>query len=620
MMDQTRPPQVGTTWTDQQGYRLLVVDGERSFVFALPPEAVVRVGRDAGQIGDGLLLKEPSVSRIHCQLRMQQSQLFIEDLSRFGTWVNGEQVATTRLLRSGDQIRFGSDSPAQILVIGPLLQIDPRAREPEAPWPLERFQAALRQEVARASGARRSLAVFSLRWQEPQPVAEVAFALQPYLRPGDCIGSGGPGHAHVLISEVEAHSAQGRGKHILETLGGSLPSLRLGMSLLPYDEIQFEELERIADEAAQKAPPRRIFGLADLGQRYRAGKHSWMTWGGHAEAVLNQVRRVARHDYTTLIIGETGTGKELAAAALHAESARKERAFVAVNCGAIPEHLVESELFGHRKGSFTGAVKDHAGLFEQAQGGTLFLDELAELPKDVQVKLLRVLETREVRPVGATGVIPVDVRLVAATNADLEQRVKDGSFRPDLYFRLKGPLITLLPLRDRRREILPLAQYFVHELCASRPGREPRFSREAAFLMQEYAWPGNVRELRQAVTSALVECPPDESEILVGHLPYELRRGADADRAGPEPAFAAVGGPSEDPGGQPMSRPQLRPFDEQVRELERRLLRTALQLAGGLRRKKQAAEILSMATSTFWYHYRLHKEAIDAELGEESDD
>jgi two-component system response regulator GlrR len=217
------------------------------------------------------------------------------------------------------------------------------------------------------------------------------------------------------------------------------------------------------------------------------------------EELLNQAQRVAQNKASVFIGGDSGTGKELLAKAMHEASTRKDGPFVAVNCSAIPENLFESELFGHRKGSFTGAIRDHDGLFRAAHGGTLFLDEIGDMPKSIQVKLLRALQEMKVRPVGGTKDEVVDVRIMSATHTDLEKAMREGNFREDLYYRL-NVVTFLLPALSKRREDIPLlAQHFLRDLAEVYGGRVKGFSPEAMECLVNADWPGNVRQLRNVV-------------------------------------------------------------------------------------------------------------------------
>ena len=236
--------------------------------------------------------------------------------------------------------------------------------------------------------------------------------------------------------------------------------------------------------------------------------------------VLRVAETVAPTDSTVLIQGESGTGKEVIARYIHTLSARSAKTFASINCGALPESLLESELFGHVKGSFTGAVKDKAGLFAAASGGTFFLDEIGETTPATQVKLLRVLQTREVIPVGATDPQPIDVRLIAATNRDLDEEIKRGTFRGDLFYRLNVIALQLPPLRERREDIPLLAEHFLHRSAELSKEEPKRLSAAAIEALQSYDWPGNVRELENALERAVILTRG--SQIDVGAFPERV--------------------------------------------------------------------------------------------------
>lgn len=234
--------------------------------------------------------------------------------------------------------------------------------------------------------------------------------------------------------------------------------------------------------------------------------------------IMKQVGRVAQTDLTVLLAGESGTGKELVARALHQRSRRGGNSFVAVNCGAIPAELIESELFGHVRGSFTGAERDRRGLFEEADNGTIFLDEITETAPAFQVKLLRVLQEGEIRRVGENRTRKVDVRVVAASNRNVEQDVQSGRFRKDLFYRLNAVKIFLPPLSERREDVLPLATYFAERVRLMSPAAV--FSPEVIALLEQYPWPGNIRELENVVVRAAALC---QGAIRPGDLPEYVR-------------------------------------------------------------------------------------------------
>ena len=290
------------------------------------------------------------------------------------------------------------------------------------------------------------------------------------------------------------------------------------------------------------------------------------------------IRKISDFKTTVLILGESGTGKELIARALHNNSIRKEAPFVAVNCGAIPHTLLESELFGHVKGAFTDASTDKVGLFEQAHGGTLFLDEIGEMPLLLQVKLLRVLQDEEIRPLGSSTVRKVDVRVISATSKDLEHEITEGRFREDLYFRLNVLGIKLPPLRERSEDISPLADYFLAKYGDLFGKRGVRLSQDALRALVGYHWPGNVREFENCIERGILLC---EGDLLdVGSLPDKLREKSN------NGAFIGI----------PPDSLSIKKAEE---ILERELIRKALEKTGGNR--THAARLLEISHRSLLY-------------------
>jgi DNA-binding NtrC family response regulator len=300
-----------------------------------------------------------------------------------------------------------------------------------------------------------------------------------------------------------------------------------------------------------------------------------------------------------LIIGESGTGKELVANALHENSPRKDARFLPINCAAIPSEILESELFGHERGSFTGATGRKIGKFELADKGTLFLDEIGELPLEMQVKLLRVLETREFMRVGGTDTIKVDIRLVAATNSDLEIAVERGAFRNDLYYRLKVVTLRIPPLRERREDIPLLANHFLATFGKENEREGMKFSPDAMRAIVNARWEGNVRELRNVVESLVVLTP--SSEIRVADLPEEFKRFANVN-VSPE-------GETEDASRTGNESGSTLTMDE----IERRAILAALERTGGNR--TQAAELLGIGLRTLQRKLKEYKLAGQAGPG-----
>ncbi|HYG76231.1 MAG TPA: sigma-54 dependent transcriptional regulator [Planctomycetota bacterium] len=249
--------------------------------------------------------------------------------------------------------------------------------------------------------------------------------------------------------------------------------------------------------------------------------------------LVDQARRASMSDSDVLVLGESGSGKEVLARAIHFNSPRKRGPFVAINCGAIPESLLESELFGHEKGAFTGAVQRRTGCFEQAHGGTLFLDEIGEMRPDMQVRLLRALENREIRRVGGDRTIRVNTRVISATNQNITQNLKNNTFRADLYYRLAILVLEVAPLRDRPDDIAPLAQFFLDDARKDGHTRAQRIAPEALQALVNYQWPGNVRELRNAIERAVVY--EDSTVIQPSSLPPEIVRATLGPQAVPVP-------------------------------------------------------------------------------------
>lgn len=319
-----------------------------------------------------------------------------------------------------------------------------------------------------------------------------------------------------------------------------------------------EQVRMLSDRVAQSNRFSKLLGESTVMQR-----------------LFDELRRVADTDASVLITGESGTGKELVAKALHEQSKRHAKPFVAINCAALPETLLESELFGHKRGAFTDAVADKRGLFVQADGGTLFLDELGELPFSLQPKLLRALESRSVRPVGSEQEQPFDVRLIAATNRDLETAVEEKRFREDLYFRINVIQIKLPPLRSRGTDVLLLAQHYLQEFARATSKKIVGLSDATAKKLLDYSWPGNVRELRNAIERAVALTQFER--IAVDDLPDRIRnyRGTHLELAGDNPSELMT-----------------------MEEVERRYIQHVLNITHGNR--TQTAQILGFDRKTLY--------------------
>jgi two-component system response regulator AtoC len=364
----------------------------------------------------------------------------------------------------------------------------------------------------------------------------------------------------------------------------AIESLKLGASDYFGKPIDFPKLQIAIKNILQLSTVSRE--VSQLREQVERGAHfeNIIASGGEMREVFRLVNKVKDADIPVLVMGESGTGKELISRAIHFHSRRKEAPFVVVSCASIPHELLESELFGHEKGAFTGAYQRRIGRFEQADGGTLFMDEIGELDLSLQAKLLRVLQTKQFERVGGNETITADVRLVSATNRDLREEVNQKRFREDLYFRVAAFPILLPPLRQRKADILVLAEHFLRRFATGQSRGALRFSREALKLLYEYPWPGNVRELENVIQRAVVMA--EGTEIREHDLPLAIQSYA---LPSPTPSHS-VFDPPENGAIQPM---------EKVKEAA---IRHALKLTGG--NIVEASSRLKIGRATF---YRLMK-------------
>lgn len=364
--------------------------------------------------------------------------------------------------------------------------------------------------------------------------------------------------------------------------------------LKPFD---LDELRLTMEKALEFADLRQeVRGLRDQLKERRVGQ--LLAVSPRMTEVLRLVEKVGPSDACVLILGESGTGKELVARAIHQSSPRASRPFVAVNCAALPENLLESELFGHEKGAFTGAHARKPGRFEMADRGTILLDEIGDMPLLLQAKLLRVLEEKAIQPLGATRQLPVDVRILAATNRDLRDLVKKGAFREDLFFRLSVIPLHLPPLRERPEDIPLLANHFLKEFNDRHGKGFRQISPEAIRLLAGYSWPGNVRELRNVIEQVIVL--NDDRVLLPGHLPPQLAEGHEPVERPRGANEAPVEAPGEVPVKAPvealMEAPLKNRIDALATKVEAEMIRDALARCGGNRTR--AAEMLKISRRT----------------------
>lgn len=341
--------------------------------------------------------------------------------------------------------------------------------------------------------------------------------------------------------------------------------------------LNIDELRIIIDKAVEKG---QLLSENVYLKKQLQDKYEFANIIGNSQAMqqlFSRMKRIIKTDSTVLILGESGTGKELVAKAIHFNGNRKDRPFVAVNCSAIPENLLESELFGHAKGAFTGAIKEKVGKFEAANQGTIFLDEIGTLPMHLQTKLLRVLQEQEIERVGSNRQIKLDVRVVSATNVNLEEEVKRGNFREDLFYRLNVIPVLIPPLRERIEDILPLTQHFLEKNCRAMQRPIMHLEKEALEALEAYPWNGNVRELENIMERVVALT---EGNLITLHdLPSNIAK-AYLDRAGSATSVTPLG----------IDMVQT------INDIEKKMIAEALQLSGGI--KARAALMLSINRTT----------------------
>lgn len=373
---------------------------------------------------------------------------------------------------------------------------------------------------------------------------------------------------------------------ILITAFGTVKTAVEAMKLGAFDYVtkpfSLEEILLVSKRAIEVAHLRdeNIQLKRELKKKYDF--HGIIGTSSEMQKVYRMIEKIAGTDSTILITGESGTGKELIARTIHYNSARSQNNFVPINCAAIPKDLLESELFGHERGAFTGAVSTHIGRFEYANGGTLFLDEIGELDPMIQVKLLRVLQERSFERVGSTKTMKVDVRIIAATNKNLEDEVREGRFREDLYYRLNVIPVHLPPLREREDDILILIEHFVQKFCAEKKKKAPQFTRETIDTLLSHEWKGNVRELENLI-ERLVILKPGET-IYPHDLPERLYSEKKTSSRPGEPAGDVV-----------LTENGI-DLNEFLDSYEEKLIMQALKLSGGV--KSKAASLLGLNRTT----------------------
>jgi DNA-binding NtrC family response regulator len=471
----------------------LLVMGERGvFTYPLPEHGMLRIGRaEHCEISVG----DTQLSREHAQL-VAGAELQIVDLGSFnGTRVDGRLLLPHEAtpLTSGNVVTMGNT-----VLLVQHASAEARTRQL---WSHGYFESRLEEECARAQQRETTFAVLRVRFDASSP-SVVESRLSASVSPEHVVASYAPGQYEVLVTDVTPADAAGMAGSLVAQLSCEGTPPEVTVACYPRDGRTPEAL------------------LAGRPRQYDDEGALELSPGGAIERLRTVAERFAAGTIPVLLLGETGVGKDVLSSMIHGLSPRASRPYVCINCGALPVTLLESALFGHERGAFTGATTASSGLLESARGGTVFLDEVAELPLAAQATLLRVLDQGEVLRLGATRPRPIDVRFIAATNRDLEHEVERGRFRQDLYFRLAAATIVIPPLRERIAEIGPLARVFARRACRElgRP-RVPRILPEALTALECHAWPGNVRELRNVVERAVLLAA--DGDIGPAQLPHE---------------------------------------------------------------------------------------------------
>ncbi|HET9989967.1 MAG TPA: sigma 54-interacting transcriptional regulator, partial [Kofleriaceae bacterium] len=531
---------------------LVLYHRDGATVAQLDKDRPLIVGRAAPS---DIAIPDPGLSRQHARFVWNDQGLWVEDLgSTNGTKKNGETIAMTRIAPT-DEISVG---PVMVK-IHIISSVDQELRGFDGH---DRFVGALADEIVRAREFARPLALMLVKAANAKDhVSKWASRLRMRLRPVDRVGLYGP--AAVLVALPEASREAVRA--LAAELAGGEPKLACNVVAYPADGSSVEELI-----AALKVAKRADRAAKDDDTAAVVIKSTAM------KQVMQTVKRLAQSTIAVLIHGETGTGKEVITRAIHEQGARKQGPLRTINCAAIPQTLIESMLFGHEHGAFTGAERAAPGLFEQADGGTVLLDEIGELALSAQAALLRVLETKKVTRVGGEREIAVDVRVIAATHRDLEAMVEAGLFRQDLLYRLNTMTLRIPPLRERVEEIKPLAERFLKEAARQAGSDVKGLEPDALAALERYPWPGNVRELRNAIERAVVLA--EGKTICVDDLGERITRAQ------------ATALPSTDEGDVP------RDYREHLRKYETQLIVRALHKYGG--NQTEAAKALGLPLRT----------------------
>ncbi|WP_437652591.1 sigma 54-interacting transcriptional regulator [Sorangium sp. So ce1182] len=562
----------------------------------LSPDTPLVVGR---AVPAALCIDDRTLSREHARFVLSSGRVWVDDLdSKNGTFLDGRRVSRAGI-SIGDEVVLGTVAlRVQALGVGgESLDIEGE----------EKLLGRVEDELARARHFRRPFALLHVRMGAAVAAEGWIKAVRACLQPVHRVALYGTGAAQVLLPETGTEEASRIAQTIAASFVGSDARLLVGIALCPDAGSTADELFAAAREAARRASPEHPVACGPAAAATAVLAREEPAKGGviagqQMRVLIETVRRVAASRIPVILHGETGTGKEVLARMIHESGPRKGRRVVRVNCGAIPKDLVESTLFGHERGAFTGALQQQKGVFEEADGGTVFLDEIGELPPGAQAALLRVLEVGTFSRVGSSREIEVDVRVVAATHRDLEAMAASGAFRADLYYRLGGVVIDIPPLRDRSDEIEPLARLFLRAASAANGRRVEAITPEALTLLGAYAWPGNVRELRNVIERAVVVARG--AIVEAEDLPPRVRASERASDPGRIPALSnpALHSPAP-PAPEETLAEAGGPVRRKVQQYEAKLLHDTLEAAGWNR--IEAAQRLGVPVRTLSYRMKV---------------
>jgi two-component system response regulator AtoC len=565
---------------------VLIMSPDAFLSLPLPASGTVDIGRSSKC---PIRLEDPLASREHARLHVSPTEngfaLHLEDLgSANGTRVRDTPISPGELASflAGEAITVGST----VLMV----QQNRPAVGLRRLWSHGYFESRLEDECARAAVTGTAFALARLRLTDGTPWTKVVPAMVKIIPLPHLFAAYGPRDYEILFVESPLEDVVKLMVLLAADLKRSGIQAHHGVAWYPRDGRTADAL--LARANALVKDPR------SDGPTRGSPSSTEPPGGAGMEHIRELAKRAASANINVLILGETGVGKDVLARTIHGLSGRRGD-FVALNCAGLSPSLIESEMFGHEKGSFSGATASKVGLLEAANGGTVFLDEIGEMPAALQAKLLRTIETREVLPVGAVRPRAIDVRFVAATNRDLETDVLRGAFRQDLFFRLNGISLVIPPLRERTNEIPVLAETFIRESCQE-SGREPapRLDSEAMDCLVSYAWPGNIRELKNVMERALLLC--DGPEIPVEYLPLDKMRpssgGVETDEIGAATRRPTRRNPHPAPSPH-AENDHLQPLDDPQKAAERQRILDAL--AACAWNQTRAAQSLGMPRRTF---------------------